>query len=101
MQISKGPVEEFRWNAYPCPLEEKTIINGQFISSAPEMSGNMRDILNTIWPYSKGQVIDRVMHWVTFHCSSNDIQFSCGQWNVLDVLCEWYWKVVGVRGKVA
>ena len=37
MQISKGPFEEFRWNAYPCPLEEKTIINGQFISSAPDV----------------------------------------------------------------
>ena len=54
MQISKGPFEEFRWNANPCPLEEKAIINGQFISNAPEMSGNARDILNSIWPPSKG-----------------------------------------------
>ena len=50
MQISEGPFEEFRWNANPCPLEEKAIINGQFISSAPEVSGNARDILNLIWP---------------------------------------------------
>ena len=67
MQISKGPFKEFRWNAYPCPLEEKTIIYGQFISSAPEMSGNVRDVLNMIWSSSKGQVIDSAIHWVTFH----------------------------------
>ena len=87
MQISKCPFEEFRWNAYPCPLEEKTIINGQFISCALEMSGSMRDILNVIGPSSKGQAIDSAIHLVMFHCSSNDIQLSCGQLNVLDVLC--------------
>ena len=54
MQISKGPFKEFRWNANPCPLQEKASVNGQFISSTPEMSGNVRDILNLIWPPSKG-----------------------------------------------
>ena len=49
MQISKGPFKEFRWNANPCSLE-KAIIDGQFISSTPEMFGNARDILNLIWP---------------------------------------------------
>ena len=87
MQISKGPFEEFRWNAYPCPPEVKTIINGQFISRGPEMSGNTKVILNRIWLSSKGQVIDSAVHQVTFYCSANDIQFSCGQLNVLDILC--------------
>ena len=54
MQISKGPFEEFWWNATPCPLEEKASVNGQLISSAPEMSGNVKEILNSIWPPSKG-----------------------------------------------
>ena len=36
MQISRGPFEEFWWNANPCPLEEKASVNGQFISSTPE-----------------------------------------------------------------
>ena len=67
MQISKGPFKEFRWNANPCHLEEKTIIDGQFIPSAPEVSGNTWDVLNSIWPSSEVEVMDCAIHQVSFH----------------------------------
>ena len=77
------------------------MINGQFIPSTPEVSGNMRDILNLIWSPSKSEAIDSAIHWVAFNCSSNDIQFTCRQLNMLDVMSSWYVEIIGIGRKVA
>ena len=86
MQVSQHVVEEFWRNAYPCPLEEKARFNGQFIPSAPEVSGNVGNILPVFGPCSKGEVIDSAIHWVTFHRASNDVQFSLRKLDVLDII---------------
>ena len=67
MQVSKGAVEEFWGNAYPCPLEEQARFNGQFIPSAPEVLGNAGNVLQAFRPSSKGEAVDGSIYWVELH----------------------------------
>ena len=67
MQISKGVIEELWRNADFCPLEEKTGIDGQFIPGTLEEPGNVGNFLPLLRLSSKGEAIDGVIHWVTFH----------------------------------
>ena len=54
MQISKGPIEQFQWYTYPCPLKEKASVNGKFIPNTPKVLGNVGNFLNVLRPSSKG-----------------------------------------------
>ena len=69
-------VEEFWGNAYPFPLEEQARLNGQFVPSAPEVLGNVGNILPVFRPSSKGEVVHGAIHQITFHGASNDVQSS-------------------------
>ena len=74
--VCKGVTKQFQGNADPGPLEEKARFKRQFVPDSPEMSGNLGNLLSVPGPISKDQVIDDAIHWVTFHRTLNDVQFS-------------------------
>ena len=66
IQVSKDAVKEFWGNAYPCPLEEKARFDRQFVLSAPEVLGNVGNVLPAFGPSSKCEVVDSAVNWVMF-----------------------------------
>ena len=50
------------------------------------MSGDVGNLLPSIRPISKGEVIDGAINWVTFQGASNDVQFSIRQLHNLDIV---------------
>ena len=95
MQVSKGAVEEFWRNAYPCPLEELARLDGWFIPSAPEVSGNVWNVLSVFGPSPKGEAVDSAIHWVAFTRASNDVHFSLRKLDMLDIVGNGNGVVVG------
>ena len=63
--------------------------------SAPEVLGNVGNVLPTFRPSSKGEVVDSAIYWVTFHRASNDVQFSFRKLDVLDIVGYGDGEVVG------
>ena len=53
MQVGKGMIEEFWWNADSGSLEEEASIYRQFVQGSPKMSGNHGDLLSVVWPTPK------------------------------------------------
>ena len=45
VEVSKGPVEELRGDAYLVSLQQDTVLNGEFIPGAPEVLSNPQDCL--------------------------------------------------------
>ena len=50
------------------------------------MLGNVGNALLAFGPSSKDEVVDGAIHWVTFCRDSNDVQFSFGKLDVLDIV---------------
>ena len=65
------------------------------------MSGDVGNLLPLIGPPSKGEVIDSAIYWVTFHKTSNDVQFSISQLHILDILGYGDGEGVYMGGEVA
>ena len=78
VEVSKGPVEALRGDAYLVSLQQDTILNGDFIPGAPEVSGDPWDLLEVVRPPSKGEVVQGVVDWITLYSSSNGIDFTIG-----------------------
>ena len=59
------------------------------------MLGNVGNILSVFRPSSKGEVVDSAIHQAAFHRASNDVQFSLGKLDVLDIVGHGDGEVVG------
>ena len=58
------------------PLRSRPELIRQFIPYAPDVLGNVRNVLSVLRPPSEGEAIDSAIHWVASNRASNDIQVS-------------------------
>ena len=68
------------------PLRSRPDLTDSLSLVPQEVLDNVRYILPAFGPFFKGEAVDSAIHWVTFHRTSNDVQFRLRKLDVLDIV---------------